>query len=123
MGEKIFKSNGFFQPSSFSTLASYIWYNITGTQLKVVPDGPKLGEFDGVSYYLLHEGEEERSLTSDTLQKLCQSDDTFQNSGKKKIIYGSCCLVNNEELTNERVEFRQIPFRVPGYKLPVLPQS
>jgi len=94
---------------SFEQLATYIYFTETQTNLdkKVIKDH-NIGEFNGVSYYLIFREKGKNVLNKAFLNKL-------KKDYVKKVIYADQCLLDDETLTEYNIQFKQIPYEVKVY--------
>jgi adenine-specific DNA-methyltransferase len=119
LGEPVFDSDGHITAEvRFKDLAAYIWWletkTPTGSQA-IQNQSPFIGELDGVAYYLLYNGilGDRRPaggnvLTSGVLAHLLE---THPHTGKK-VIFGEASRLGLARLTNENIEFKQIPYEL-----------
>ena len=119
LGAPVFDSDGHITTDvRFKDLAAYIWWletkTPTGSQA-IQNQSPFIGELNGVAYYLLYNGilGDRRPaggnvLTSGVLAHLLE---THPHTGKK-VIFGEASRLGLARLTNENIEFKQIPYEL-----------
>ncbi|MEG2560340.1 MAG: site-specific DNA-methyltransferase, partial [Acinetobacter sp.] len=123
LGAPVFDSDGHITTDvRFKDLAAYIWWletkqpstASTGSQASQ-NQSPFIGELDGTAYYLLYNGilGDRRPaggnvLTSNVLTHLLE---THPHTGKK-VIFGEASRLGLARLTNENIEFKQIPYEL-----------
>lgn len=93
---------------SYDELATYIYFTETQTNIEkkdIKP--PRIGESHGVAYYLLYAGKDKNDLTRAALAKL-------KISGPA-IIYADRCLVDEDEIKEKGITFKQIPYEIKVY--------
>jgi len=66
-----------------------------------------IGESHGISYYLIYSGMNKNDLTRATLSKL-------KVSGTA-VIYADRCLIDEDELKEKGITFKQIPYEIKVY--------
>jgi adenine-specific DNA-methyltransferase len=119
LGAPVFDSDGHITADvRFKDLAAYIWWleTKTPTGSKAIKNqSPFIGELNGVAYYLLYNGilGDRRPaggnvLTSGVLAHLLE---THPHTGKK-VIFGEASRLGLARLTNENIEFKQIPYEL-----------
>ena len=118
LGAPVFDADGYIMPEvRFNDLAAYIWWLETKTAKSMTLDAhsPFIGEHDGVAYYLLYNGilgdrrpNGGNVLTSSILTYLSE---IHQHTGKK-VIYGEASRLGLARLSNEQIEFKQIPYEL-----------
>jgi adenine-specific DNA-methyltransferase len=110
LGAPVFDSDGHITADvRFKDLAAYIWWleTKTPTGSKAIKNqSPFIGELNGVAYYLLYNGG--NVLTSGVLAHLLE---THPHTGKK-VIFGEASRLGLARLTNENIEFKQIPYEL-----------
>jgi adenine-specific DNA-methyltransferase len=113
LGETIFDEVGQINKNvSITTLASHIWFAETHTPLNQPPTSSLIGDYNGISYYLLYNGilSDEGAaggnvLTSRVLRSLPRFDGP-------KVIYGEVRQLSAERLKRENITFKQIPYDI-----------
>ena len=105
----LFDENGQINEScSYDELASYIYFTEIQTNIdKKTIKNPFIGESHGTSYYLVYAGRGKNDLTRSAIAKL-------QITGPA-VIYADRCLVNEDELKEKGIVFKQIPYEVKVY--------
>lgn len=93
---------------TYDELATYIYFTETQTNLeKKTIKKPFIGESHGTSYYLIYAGRDKNDLTRATIEKL-------KLTGPA-VIYADRCLVDEDELEDKGVVFKQIPYEIKVY--------
>lgn len=93
---------------SYDELATYIYFTETQTNLeKKTIKKPFIGESHGTSYYLIYAGKDKNDLTRATIEKL-------KLTGPA-VIYADRCLVDEDELEEKGIVFKQIPYEIKVY--------
>lgn len=93
---------------SYEDLATYIYFTETQTNLeKKTIKKPFIGESHGTSYYLIYAGKDKNDLTRATIEKL-------KLTGPA-VIYADRCLVDEDELEEKGIVFKQIPYEIKVY--------
>ena len=93
---------------TYDELATYIYFTETHTNInKKSVKPPRIGESQGVVYYLIYTGKDKNDLTRSTLTKL-------KLSGPA-VIYADRCLVDEDELKEKGIIFKQIPYEIKVY--------
>ncbi len=93
---------------SYDQLASYIYFTETHTNIdKKAVKPPMIGENHGTSYYLIYSGKNKNDLTRAALSKL-------KVSGTA-VIYADRCLIDEDELKEKGITFKQIPYEIKVY--------
>mgnify|MGYP001561030280 CR=1 FL=1 len=93
---------------SYSELATYIYFTETQTNVeKKIIKAPYIGDKRGVSYYLIYEGRDKNDLTRATLTKL--------KIKRPAVVYADRCLVDEDELREKGIVFKQIPYEIKVY--------
>ena len=93
----------------FKQFATYIYFTETQTNIdhaKVKAN--YIGEQNGTEYYLIYKGIQKNDLDKSFLKKLEKSD-------SKKIVYADRCTLDDSELAEYNVVFKQIPYEVKVY--------
>lgn len=119
LGEPMFDASGAINSSvRYSTLASFIWMQETGTASSGPWKTPCLGVHDGRAVYLLFNGVlgDLRRTSGNVLtgEVLAALERKFSHSGPK-IVYGEACRLGPGRLGNAGVTFRQLPYDVKAY--------
>ena len=93
---------------SYNELATYIYFTETQTnaEKKTIRE-PYIGEKGGVSYYLIYEGKDKNDLTRSALTKL--------KIKRPAVVYADRCLVDEDELREKGIIFKQIPYEIKVY--------
>jgi adenine-specific DNA-methyltransferase len=90
---------------SYDELATYIYFSETQTNLdKKVITAPLVGEKQGTSYFLLYSGKDKNDLTRSELAKL--------KIKGPAVIYADRCLLDEDELKEKGIVFKQIPYEI-----------
>lgn len=93
---------------TYNELATYIYFTETQTNAeKKDIKSPFIGENGEVSYYLLYEGRGKNDLTRAALKKL-------KITGRA-VVYADRCLVDEDELKERGIVFKQIPYEIKIY--------
>jgi adenine specific DNA methylase Mod len=93
---------------SYDELATYIYFTETRTNVdKKKIESPYLGESGGVSYYLIYAGRDKNDLTRTALTKL--------KVKGKAVIYADRCLMDEDDLREKGIFFKQIPYEIKIY--------
>jgi len=93
---------------TYGELATYIYFTETRTNAeKKTIKSPFIGESGGVSYYLIYEGRDKNDLTRSALTKL--------KIKKPAVVYADRCLVDEDELREKGIVFKQIPYEIKVY--------
>ena len=93
---------------SYDELATYVYFTETQTNLeKKTIKKPFIGESHGTSYYLIYAGKDKNDLTRVTIEKL-------KLTGPA-VIYADRCLVDEDELEENGIVFKQIPYEIKVY--------
>lgn len=93
---------------TYNELATYIYFTETQTNInKKNVEEPLIGDSRGVSYYLFYAGKNKNDLTREKISKL-------KLSGPS-IIYADRCLVDEDELKEKGIIFKQIPYEIKVY--------
>ena len=118
LGAPVFDEDGHITPEvRFKDLAAYIWWLETkaATGAKPKNNTPFIGEKDGVAYYLLYNGilgdrrpNGGNVLTSGVLAHLL---DVHPHVGQK-VIFGEASRLGAARLTDNQIEFKQIPYEL-----------
>lgn len=93
----------------FNQLANYIYFTETQTNvdLKAIK-GNKIGEYNGIYYYLLFKAKNKNILNHGFLESL-------KKDGTPKIVYADQCMVDDDILEQYNIIFKQIPYEVRVY--------
>jgi adenine-specific DNA-methyltransferase len=113
LGEPIFDDGGQINPAiRFNHLAAHIWFSETRTPLLAPNNGPLLGVYNEVAYYLLYNGilGDKRPhggnvLTSKILATLPPYDGP-------KVIYGETSRLGKTRLDEWTITFKQTPYDI-----------
>ncbi|MEI8339480.1 MAG: site-specific DNA-methyltransferase [bacterium] len=93
---------------SYNELASYIYFTETQTNIdKQVIKDPFIGESKDSAYYLIYKGKNKNDLTRSFVSKL--------KLDKPAVIYADRCLVDEDELKDKGITFKQIPYEIKVY--------
>lgn len=102
---------------SFESLAKYVFYTATGKSLRSVakasPDG-LIGETDLYRVHLFYKPNlewlrsNESALSSEKVKEIIKS----QKTGKRSIVFAVAKFMSQKELTENRIEFCQIPYAI-----------
>lgn len=94
---------------SFNQLATYIYFTETQSNIdpRVIKDN-YIGRFNGVDFYLFFKEKGKNVLTKKVLSTLKKNNDT-------KVIYADKCLIDEEILIKNKIQFKQIPYEVKVY--------
>ena len=109
LGKPLFNEKGQINEScTYEELASYIYFTETHTNTdKKAIKRPAIGVSQDVSYYLIYSGKGKNDLTRSALSKL--------KINGKAVVYADRCLVDEEELREKGVTFKQIPYEIKVY--------
>jgi adenine-specific DNA-methyltransferase len=106
---ELFDSNGFINPKAeYEDLASYIFYTETNSyvDLKGIRN-PFIGSMKNISYYLIFNGQGKNVLDEKVAKNLA--------SDEQSVIYADKCLVDDEQLGELNIVFKQIPYELKKY--------
>ncbi|MBI4094752.1 MAG: site-specific DNA-methyltransferase [Candidatus Liptonbacteria bacterium] len=93
---------------SYTELATYIYFTETQTNAeKKNIKSPLVGVSGGTAYYLLYEGKGKNDLTRAALTKL--------KIKQPAVVYADRCLIDEDELREKGVVFKQIPYEIKVY--------
>ena len=93
---------------TYDELATYIYFTETRTNIdKKSIESPYIGESGSTSYYLIYAGKDKNDLTRATLKKL-------KITGEA-VIYADRCLVDEDEIKEDGIVFKQIPYEIKVY--------
>lgn len=107
LDKNLFNANGLIEKTcTFDQLATYIYFTETNTNI----DSKKIyknfiGEYDWVDYYLIYKEKGKNVLNKSFLK-------TIKKSASKKVIYADKCLIDEDVLERENIQFKQIPYEV-----------
>ncbi|HET8581504.1 MAG TPA: site-specific DNA-methyltransferase [Candidatus Paceibacterota bacterium] len=109
LASALFDQNGLINEScSYADLASYIFFTETQTNVdKKAIKNPFVGESGGISYYLVYAGRGKNDLTRASLSKL--------KIAGPAVVYADRCLVDEDELKEKGITFKQIPYEITIY--------
>lgn len=112
LGAAVFDENGHIREGiTFEQLAAHVWFAETGTARSTrAKKEAFLGEHKGVGYYLLFNGilGDERPDGGNVLTKrVLRALPAFDGP---KVIYAEACLLNEEQLAERDITFRQTPY-------------
>jgi len=109
LDEPLFNGKGQInEECSYDELATYIYFTATQTNLeKKSISKPFIGTRPGTSYYLLYAGKTQNDLTRAAILKL-----KITGPG---VIYADRCLVDEDELNQKSIRFKQIPYEIKLY--------
>ena len=105
----LFNSNGQInEECTYIELASYIYFTETQTNIdKQVIRDPFIGESKDSVYYLIYKSKGKNDLTRSFISKI--------KLDKNVIIYADRCLVDEDELKEKGITFKQIPYEIKVY--------
>lgn len=109
INQPLFNKNGQINENcSYSELASYIYFTETQTNIdnQVIKE-PFIGESKDSEYYLIYRGKGKNDLTRGFVSKL--------KLDKPAVIYADRCLVDEDELREKGITFKQIPYEIKVY--------
>ena len=93
---------------TYDELATYVYFTETQTNLeKKSVKQPFVGKSGGLSYYLIYAGKNKNDLTRTALSKL--------KIAGPAVVYADRCLVDEVELKEKGVTFKQIPYEIKVY--------
>jgi hypothetical protein len=93
---------------SYDELATYVYFTETQTNLnKKSLKQPFVGTSGEFSYYLIYAGKNKNDLTRAALAKL--------KIAGPAVIYADRCLVDEAELKEKGIVFKQIPYEIKVY--------
>ncbi len=93
---------------TYDELATYIYFTETKTNAeKKNIESPFIGHSGGISYYLIYTGRDKNDLTRAALTKL--------KIKGQAVIYADRCLIDEDDLREKGVVFKQIPYEVKVY--------
>jgi len=93
---------------TYNELATYIYFTETRTNAeKKTIKAPYVGESAGVAYYLIYEGRNKNDLTRSVITKL--------KIKQQAVVYADRCLVDEDELREKGIIFKQIPYEIKVY--------
>jgi len=93
---------------TYDELATYIYFTETKTNVeKKDIQSPYIGESGEVSYYLIYAGRDKNDLTRAALKKL--------KIDGQAVVYADRCLVDEDELREKGIVFKQIPYEIKVY--------
>jgi len=109
LGKPLFNEKGQInEKCSYNELASYIYFTETQTNIdKQVIKDPFIGESKDTAYYLIYKGKNKNDLTRSFISKL--------KLNKTTVIYADRCLVDEDELKEKGITFKQIPYEIKVY--------
>jgi adenine-specific DNA-methyltransferase len=112
LGVPVFDENGHIREGiTFEQLAAHVWFAETGVARSTrAKKEPLLGEHDGIGYYLLFNGvlgDETKTGGNVLTKRLLRSLPEFEGP---KVIYGEACMLNDEQLADLLITFRQTPY-------------
>lgn len=93
----------------FKQFATYIYFTETQTNIdhaKVA--GNYIGERSGTEYYLIYKEPHQNDLDKSFLKKL-------EKTSERKIVYADRCMLDDSELAEYNMVFKQIPYEVKVY--------
>ena len=116
LGVPLFDANGNIGKTvKFGDLAAHIFFSETGKPIPKRPRKALIGEDEGRAFYLLYNGimgDKRRDggnmLTSKTLAKLPKS----SVADIQRVVFAEGTLLSAERLAREKVDFRQIPYKI-----------
>ena len=93
---------------TYDELATYIYFTETRTNIDTKNiESPYIGESGSIAYYLIYAGKNKNDLTRATLKKL--------KIKGQAVVYADRCLVDEDELREEGLIFKQIPYEIKVY--------
>jgi adenine specific DNA methylase Mod len=93
---------------SYDELATYVYFTETQTNInKKSVKQPFVGKSGELSYYLIYAGKNKNDLTRAALSKL--------KIAGPAVIYADRCLVDEAELKEKGITFKQIPYEIKVY--------
>jgi adenine-specific DNA-methyltransferase len=112
LGVPVFDENGHIREGiTFEQLAAHVWFAETGVARSTRAEKKAfLGEHDGIGYYLLFNGilgDESKSGGNVLTKRVLRSLHAFEGP---KVIYGEACMLNEEQLADLLITFRQTPY-------------
>lgn len=114
LGEEMFDAEGRLRSSvQFASLAAHVWMHETKQAATQRFDGPRLGEHDGIAYYLLYNGVlgDRRPASGNVLTTpVLQHIESLGPQDGRRIVYAEACPIGPARLAQARIEFRQIPY-------------
>ena len=111
LGTSLFDENGNIGGKvKFADLAAHIFFSETGTPIAKRAKTPLLGVCDNRAIYLLFNGVmgDNNALTIAALHSLPPP----PQNGMTRVIYAESTLLSKERLAREKIEFRQIPYKI-----------
>jgi len=109
LGPSLFDNGGTINKEcTFADLAKYVYFTETKTALASRPSGCRLGECEGTAYYLIFEGvgSAKNVLNYNFLKRQVRYED------RRKVIYADKCLIDDDELADNNITFKQIPYSI-----------
>lgn len=93
----------------FKQFATYVYFTETQTNIDHAKvKGNHIGEHGGVEYYLIYKEPHKNDLDKSFLKKV-------EKTGTKKIVYADRCTLDESELAEYNLVFKQIPYEVKVY--------
>jgi len=93
----------------FNQFATYIYFTETQTNIdKKKINGNFIGDYNAIEYYLVFKEKYQNVLDKSILKKI-------KKDKLKKIIYADQCDLLDEELEENNIQFKQIPYEVKEY--------
>jgi adenine-specific DNA-methyltransferase len=93
----------------FNQFATYIYFTETQKNIdKRVINGSFIGEDEGAEFYLIYEDPRTNDLSRSFIKKLKKTDN-------RKVVYADRCLLDEEQLLQHNIVFKQIPYEVKVY--------
>jgi len=110
LDKPLFDQDGQIEEScDFKQFATYIYFTETQTNIDAKEiSGNYIGESAETEYYLLYKGKLKNDLDKSALK-------IIKDTSKKKVIYADRCLLNEDELAQYNITFKQIPYEVKVY--------
>jgi adenine specific DNA methylase Mod len=93
----------------FNDLARYIFFTETnehGDEKAI--KGNFIGESNGIEYYLIFDPSKKSAIDASFLNKIKKSD-------SRKVVYADKCLLDSDDLSKNKIIFKQIPYEVKVY--------
>lgn len=112
LGVPVFDESGHIREGiTFEQLAAHVWFAETGIARSTRAEKKAfLGEHEGSGYYLLFNGilgDESKSGGNVLTKRVLRSLHAFEGP---KVIYGEACMLNDEQLADLLITFRQTPY-------------
>jgi len=110
LDKPLFDENGQIEETcDFNQFATYIYFTETQTNIdKKQIDKNFIGEKGDVEYYLMYKEKYKNVLDKKFLSKL-------RKTKNKKVVYADFCMIDEDELKEYNIQFKQIPYEVKVY--------